>query len=85
LRGIWSSHVDAARPSSRADRRGGGGLRPREGIVNVYSDETPGREFLDRAEAALPADAVARAKDIGRKLTIREALDLARQPAAAGV
>ena len=30
-----------------------------EGIVNVYSDETPGREFVDQARAALPADEVA--------------------------
>ena len=32
-----------------------------EGIVNVYSDETPGREFVDQARAALSADDVARA------------------------
>ena len=32
-----------------------------EGIVNVYSDETPGREFVDRAREALSADEVARA------------------------
>ena len=24
-----------------------------EGIVNVYSEQTPGREFVDRARAAL--------------------------------
>jgi len=50
----------------------------REGIVNVYSDETPGREFIDRAEAALSAEDVARAREAGRTLTIKEALDLAR-------
>jgi predicted ATPase/class 3 adenylate cyclase len=49
-----------------------------EGIVNVYSDETPGREFVDQARAALSADEVARATDVGRRLTIKEALDLAR-------
>ena len=49
-----------------------------EGIVNVYSDETPGREFVDQARAALPAHDVDRATEIGRKLTIKEALDLAR-------
>jgi hypothetical protein len=27
-----------------------------EGIVNVYSDVTPGREFVDRARAALSAE-----------------------------
>ncbi len=49
-----------------------------EGIVNVYSDETPGREFVDEARAALSADDVARATEVGRRLTIKEALDLAR-------
>jgi len=51
-----------------------------EGIVNVYSDETPGREFVDRARQALSADEVARATEAGRRLTIKEALDLARTP-----
>ena len=51
-----------------------------EGIVNVYSDETPGREFVDRARAALSADDVARYTEAGRRLTIKEALDLARAP-----
>ena len=48
-----------------------------EGIVNVYSEETPGREFVDRARAALSAEDVARATDVGRRLTIAEALALA--------
>ncbi len=49
-----------------------------EGIVNVYSDDTPGREFVDQARAALSADEVAQATEAGRMLTIKEALDLAR-------
>jgi hypothetical protein len=49
-----------------------------EGMANVCSDETPGRGFLDRAEAALTADDLARARDAGRELTIRDALELAR-------
>jgi hypothetical protein len=49
-----------------------------EGIVNVYSDETPGREFIDPAHAALTADDVARAREVGRRLSIEEALDLVR-------
>jgi hypothetical protein len=53
-----------------------------EGIVNVYSDETPGREFVDRAREALSADEVARATEAGRGLTIEEALDLARTGSA---
>lgn len=49
-----------------------------EGIVNVYSDETPGREFVERAREALSADQVARATEAGRRLTIKETLDMAR-------
>ena len=56
-----------------------------EGIVNVYSDETPGREFVDQARAALSADEVARATEVGRRLTIKEALDLARIPQTSAV
>jgi tetratricopeptide (TPR) repeat protein len=56
-----------------------------EGIVNVYSDEKPGRDFVERARAALSAADVARATEIGSKLTIREALDLARLPRTAAV
>jgi predicted ATPase/class 3 adenylate cyclase len=51
-----------------------------EGIVNVYSDETPGREFVDQARAALSAEDAAQALEVGRRLTIKEALDLARIP-----
>jgi tetratricopeptide (TPR) repeat protein len=51
-----------------------------EGIVNVYSDETPGREFVDQARASLSADVMASATEVGSKLTIGEALDLARLP-----
>jgi hypothetical protein len=51
-----------------------------EGIVNVYSDDKPGREFVDQARAALSADEVARATEAGHRLTIGEALDLARVP-----
>ena len=49
-----------------------------EGIVNVYSDETPGREYVEQARAALSADEVDGATDAGRRLTIEEALGLAR-------
>ena len=49
-----------------------------EGIVNVYSDETPGREFVDRARAALLGRRGRPRHRGGRRLTIKEALDLAR-------
>jgi non-specific serine/threonine protein kinase len=49
-----------------------------EGIVVVYSDETPGRELVEQARAALAADDLAAATEAGRRLTIDEALALAR-------
>ncbi len=49
-----------------------------EGIVNVYGDESPGREYVDRARAALSGDDVARAIEVGRGLSIKDALELAR-------
>jgi len=49
-----------------------------EGIVVVYSDENPGRELVDQARAALSADELAAATDAGRRLSIDEALALAR-------
>lgn len=51
-----------------------------EGIVNVYSEETPGREFVDRARAALSEADVARAEQVGRRLLVKQVLDLARSP-----
>ncbi|MBV9101439.1 MAG: tetratricopeptide repeat protein [Candidatus Dormibacteraeota bacterium] len=48
-----------------------------EGIVNVYSDDTPGRSVVDEARAALSSDQLARATAEGAKLTIKDALALA--------
>lgn len=49
-----------------------------EGIVVVYSEETPGRELVDQARAALSAEDLAAATEAGRRLTIDQALELAR-------
>lgn len=49
-----------------------------EGIVNVYSDETPGREFVDAARASLSPDEVAMATGSGRGLAMKAAIELAR-------
>ena len=49
-----------------------------EGIVVVYSDETPGRELVEQARAALSAEDLAAATEAGRRLTIDEAIALAR-------
>jgi predicted ATPase len=54
-----------------------------EGIVNVYSDETPGREFVAQARAALSPQDVAHATETGARLTINEVLDLVRIPQTA--
>jgi tetratricopeptide (TPR) repeat protein len=50
-----------------------------EGIVNVYSDETPGREWVERARAALPGDVLSRASSTGRSLALSDAIDFARR------
>jgi hypothetical protein len=49
-----------------------------EGIVVVCSDETPGRELVEQARAELSAEELAAATEAGRRLTIDEALGLAR-------
>ena len=54
-----------------------------QGIVNVYSEENPGREYVGRARAVLSAEGVALAEASGRRLTIKQAVDLARIPDAA--
>ena len=48
-----------------------------EGIVNIYSDETPGREFIEQARAALTAESADQAAEIGRRLSVRQVLELA--------
>ena len=49
-----------------------------EGIAVIYSEETSGRELVDEARAALTAEDLAQATEVGRRLTIDEALELAR-------
>jgi hypothetical protein len=55
-----------------------------EGIVVVYveSHASPGRELVEQARTALSADEMARATETGRRLTVADALDLARIGAA---
>lgn len=52
-----------------------------EGIVVVYSDETPGEELVGRARTALGPDELARATEAGRRMTIDDVLALTRQSA----
>ena len=49
-----------------------------EGIVVAYSDETAGNELVEQARATLSVDELEYATELGRRLTIEEALDLAR-------
>jgi tetratricopeptide (TPR) repeat protein len=49
-----------------------------EGIVVAYSDETPGRDLVEQAREALSPEELASATESGRRLTIEEALGLAR-------
>lgn len=56
-----------------------------EGIVAVYTEETPGSELVEQARASLSPDDLARATEVGRRLTIEEALDLARPARATAV
>ncbi|HET8558152.1 MAG TPA: tetratricopeptide repeat protein [Gaiellaceae bacterium] len=56
-----------------------------EGIVNVYSEETPGSELVERARASLSADELARATELGGRLSIDEALEFARAARTATV
>ena len=49
-----------------------------EGIVVIYTDENPGRDFVEQARASLSDTEAAQATEIGRRLTIKQALDLAR-------
>jgi len=47
-----------------------------EGIAVVYSEETPGREIVDRARAELTPEELAAATAAGQRLTIDETLAL---------
>jgi tetratricopeptide (TPR) repeat protein len=59
----------AAAAEARADE---------EGVVVVYGAETPGSDLVVEARAALSAGELARAHELGSRLTIEEALALAR-------
>lgn len=52
-----------------------------DGIVNVYTEQPVGREFIDAARAELSSEEATNAREAGRRLAIGEALELARGPA----
>ncbi|MDP9226886.1 MAG: tetratricopeptide repeat protein, partial [Actinomycetota bacterium] len=45
-----------------------------EGIVNVYSEDDPGREYVERAKTELRADDLKSATEKGRSFSVKEAL-----------
>jgi predicted ATPase/class 3 adenylate cyclase len=49
-----------------------------EGIVNVYSEDDPGRGYVERAKAGLGLDEIDRAAQKGRSMSVKEALEWAR-------
>jgi hypothetical protein len=56
-----------------------------EGIVNVYSEGSPGHGYVEQAKAGLGAEEIAGAIEAGRSLSVKQALELARaaEPAVA--
>ena len=81
LIGLAAAEAAAGRSERRgADRRRCRGPLQEEGIVVAYSDETPGRDLVERARAALSAQELERATTSAGVSTLSEALDLARTP-----
>ena len=85
LIGLAATEAVERGPRRPSDRRRGGGVRPAGGDRQRLLRRDAGREYVDQARAALSADEVARAAEAGRRLTIKEALDLARLPQTAAV
>jgi predicted ATPase/class 3 adenylate cyclase len=79
LTGLAATEASEDRPEKAVQLAAAAEVFAREeGIVNVYSDETPGREAVDRARDALSSEALANATALGQRLSLREALDFAR-------
>jgi hypothetical protein len=79
LVGLAAAEAVEGRPETAAQIAAAAEVHAQEeGVVVVYSDETPGRELVERARAALSAEELAHATEMGRRLTIKEALELAR-------
>ncbi|WP_412061325.1 ATP-binding protein [Rubrivirga sp. IMCC45206] len=53
-----------------------------QGIVMVYADDSPARPYVERARAAVSAEALERLTDEGRRLSVPQAVQLALAPAA---
>jgi predicted ATPase/class 3 adenylate cyclase len=66
---VDGQHRDAMTIAFAAER-----FSQEEGVVNVYSEDNPGRLYLDRATDALSAGGIDRARTDGQTLTLKEAL-----------
>jgi tetratricopeptide (TPR) repeat protein len=68
---VDDQHRDAMMIAFAAER-----FSVEEGVVNVYSDENPGRVYLDRAADALSASDIEQARTDSQRLTLKEALQM---------
>ena len=79
LIGLAAAEVADERPGNAAQIAAAAEVyAQQEGIAMVYGDDNPGREYVERARAALSDAEVARTTEVGRRLSIPETLDLAR-------
>jgi hypothetical protein len=80
LTGLAAAEAAADRPANAVQIAAAAEVfAQQEGIVNVYGDDAPGRTLVEEARASLSPDDAVRATDLGRRLTIQEALDLGGQ------
>jgi hypothetical protein len=83
LIGLAATEAVEARPGTAVQIAAAAEVYAREeGIVNAYGEQDQGRQYLDNARAALSADEIAQATAAGERLSMREALEIARSPAA---
>ena len=79
LIGLAAAEVADGRPENAAQIAAAAEVyAQQEGIAMVYADDNPGREYVERARAALSDTEVARTTEVGRRMSIPETLDLAR-------
>ncbi len=50
-----------------------------EGIVNVYAENNPGKEYIESAESELPAEEIIQTRGEGRALSVEDVIDLAME------
>jgi len=71
VKALDGRHRDAMTIAFAAER-----FAEQEGVVNVYSEDNPGRVYLDKSTAELSPSDIDRAKADGRSLTVKEALQM---------